>query len=293
MGMKYEIKNEDRTEKNAFYARIFSWVTLIGSFSLGVGIMLSELVYPEIEELSLCPLWYRIFLLASLIVSSIGAVGCAIFKKTDDVELKAIYKKETNRSFALTVIGIILMFVVAFSEEESKKYDLIITVGGAVCSIGFFSWIGSAIGVDRSREKYKYKELLSKMAKSKPFLSIEEKTPTKLEDIIALEEYLGEMIPTELLNFYRESDGDGDLMFSAKETLETTKLVHKNFSEFVPAVKDIMCFAGNGAGDYFCYAKFGDYFKSEVIYAFDHETLEIYPVARTLYDLIGGYYSCQ
>ncbi len=291
IGMKYEVKNSEKTERNALFARIFSLVTIVGSFCLGAAILMSELVYPEIEELSLCPLWYRIFLLASFVLSIVGAVGCAIFKKTDDYELITIYKKEQRRSFSLLVIGFVFMCA-AFLDEESEKLDFIITLGGAVASLGFFSWLGVAIGLDRSRRKELYADLITEFSKQKPFMSIEKKAPASLTDIIELEAYLGEAIPTELLKFYKETNGDGELMLSVEESLTTTKYIRENYSETVPSVNDIFCFAKGLNGDYFCYIKDGGYYKFDVIFVFETETLRIYPVARTLLDLIGGYYSC-
>lgn len=55
-------------------------LTLIGSINVGIGILLSELAYPNIDEFTSCPIGYQIYFYISIGVSLLGIVMSILFK---------------------------------------------------------------------------------------------------------------------------------------------------------------------------------------------------------------------
>ena len=47
-------------------ANIVFLLTLIGSIHVGIGILLNELAYPNIDELTSCPIGYQIYFYISI-----------------------------------------------------------------------------------------------------------------------------------------------------------------------------------------------------------------------------------
>lgn len=283
--------NRSNETKYALKARIFSAVTLVGSFGVAVALILSELMFAEIYELSECPLWYRIFLYVSLVVSFVGTVGCAVFKKTRDRELQRIYQKEQALSMTLMTIGLVMMLVAAFIEEESRYLDLVICVGGGVEAIGMFSFFGVAVGLARSKRKaHSYIELITELCDKNPFYDCKLAPPATEEELKRLERYLGDTVPVDLLRFYNEANGDGCLMLDVETAIKETERLRSEASENRPYLKEAFCFAKNDVGDYFCYVGIDGRIKSSVVYGITHDTFEIFPIVPSLTELIYGYY---
>lgn len=283
--------NRSDETKNAFKARVFSAVTLIGSFGVATALIMSELMFAEIYELSECPLWYRIFLYVSLAVSLVGTVGCAVYKKTRDYELQRIYQKEQALSMALMTIGLVMMLVAAFIEEESRYLDLVICVGGGVGAIGMFSFIGVAVGLARSKRKaHSYVELITELCEENPFYDCKLAPPASEEEIKRLERYLGDIVPVDLLRFYNEANGDGCLILDIETAIDETERLKSMASDDTPYLKEVFCFAKNEVGDYFCFVGIYGRITSGVVYGIMHDTFEILPVVPSITELIYGYY---
>lgn len=267
---------------------LFTIITVVGSIGVGTAIMLSEILYPEIEDLFECPPRYQNFLWISLALAIIGAIGCAVVKKTKDEKKIIRYKKEKKLSLLTFIVGMILSFSAAV-ETEHRVLDYIICIGGALASLGLFYYIGTAIALKRSIKKKVFTPMLKRFSFANP--SIELKNSAEAEDVLALETRLNIKIPNELNAFYQETDGDGDLMFSVKETLETTELTRKSFAEYNEKISQTLCFAGDGCGNYYCYIFQNAEEEKNPVYSFNHETLEISLVADTLLEFIYSYYN--
>lgn len=277
-----------KNKNGVIFPIISTAITLLSSACVGVALMFSEILYPEIEELSACPLWYRIFLLVSLGVAFVGMIFTAISKKTKNAKLILFYKKERRMEFILTIGGFWLL-IVAGLKEENRVGDIVLCLGGALCALGLFALLGTSIGLANSAKKNKYIDLICQFMKVNPIIKLTE--PAQMTDLLAFESEIGCMLPKELTDFYLETDGDGDLMFSVDEANKTTKLVREGFAEFNPLVENIVCFGGNGAGDYYCYlVREGNVIDGE-IYTFYHETNELSLSAESLPGLISLYYN--
>ncbi len=281
------MENTAKTKK--ILSIVFSIITIVGSIGVGIAIMLSEILYPEIEEFFECPPWYQNFMWISLALAVIGAIGCGIIKKTDDDKKIARYKKEKILSLIVFFIGIILCFSAAMEETEHRVLDYIICIGGALASLGLFYYIGMAIAYKRSKKKKVFTPMLNRLSYANPLIQL--KNPADEENVLLLETRLNKKIPNDLKIFYQETDGDGDLMFSIKETLETTELTRKSFSEYNEKISGALCFAGDGCGNYFCYLFNNAEAEDNLIYSFNHETLELTPVTDSLSEFIYSYYN--
>ncbi len=266
---------------------LFTIMTIIGALCIGIALILSETLYPEIEELENCPSWYINFLCISTIAATIGTLCCAIFKRANNCRELIFYRKTQKIEIALLLIGFMAMCT-ALSDNESRIGDIIICFGGAFAALGLFTFIETSLSIEASKKRTYFSRLLLKFASK--YKSFNPAPPTCREDIAAIESYIGCALPADLLQLYRETDGDGDLIFSAKETLHTTKLLRESFSELCNETQDLLAFAGDGAGNYFCYKQSSE--NKNLVYFFYHEEFAVIPAANRLSDLIIGYYNC-
>lgn len=266
---------------------VFMSVVCLGAAGVGACLVMSEVLYPQTDELWECPAWYQAVIYVSLAVAVGGIVGCAFTKNRRNTS-----KTECNIELALFWGGFVLDAVCAIIRTESRVLDIFIGIGGAISSVGFFCWIGSSTGqIKKLRDVYVdiYRDLITygqlyydKFPKSKP---------APLLDVIEVEKYFNTPLPAELVDFLLEFNGDGDLLFSANEIIDTTQSVRETFKAFGGADK-FCCFGGDGAGNYFCY-KISDNGRIEDggIYLWNHETNEATLVAATLPELIKKYYN--
>lgn len=277
---------KQKEKLRVIFGAVFSAMTTIGALCIGIAIILSETLYPEIEELENCPSWYVNFLWLSTAFATVGSLCCAIFKRADNCLKLIIYQRRQKIEIALLIIGFWAMCTTLFS-DESRIGDIILCCGGAFFAFGLFTFIGTSLSMEASKKRTYFSRLLLKFtAKYKSFTPT---SPTRPEDIAAIESYIGCALPTDLLQLYRETDGDGDLIFSAKETLYTTKLLRENFSELCDETQDLLAFAGDGAGNYFCYKQSSE--DKNTVYFFYHEEFSVIPATNRLSDLIIGYYN--
>ncbi len=120
---------------------IFMAIVFIGSLGVGICLVLSEFLYPDIENLYACPTWYQVVLYIFLAVAIGGLIGCAFTKNRQNTS-----RLECNIGVALFCVGFILMFVLALVRSEAHILNIFICIGGAICSIGFFCGTASLIG---------------------------------------------------------------------------------------------------------------------------------------------------
>lgn len=123
-------------------------LTLIGSINVGIGILLSELAYPNIDELTSCPIGYQIYFYISIGVSLLGIVMSILFKRKTKYTMIAIIIES-----AFIVLGFILLCC-ALSRIESYVLDVLICVGGLMVSIGLFTIVSSLIGRSRTMDEH-------------------------------------------------------------------------------------------------------------------------------------------
>lgn len=122
-------------------------LTLIGSINVGIGILLSELAYPNIDELTSCPIGYQIYFYISIGVSLLGIIMSILFKRKTKYTMIAIIIEAV-----FIVLGFILLCC-ALSRIESYVLDVLICVGGLMMSIGLFTIVSSLIGRCRTIKK--------------------------------------------------------------------------------------------------------------------------------------------
>lgn len=276
-------------KKNRALPILFMAVVLIGALGVGVCILLSELLFPDIDEFSGCPFWYRLTMYFSILVAVGGIVGCIFTKNQSNTRMSEFYIE-----LAFLGAGFFLCVFFALLRDESYRNNVLICVGGALCSVGLFCGIGTLIGLSKKPKTHFY-SMLTDLSKQ-VFGGLQLAPPASLSDVLDVENYFGNMLPYELVELLLECNGDGDLLFSCGEIIQTAKLLRNGPLAEIPEVyKDIdkLCFfGGNGCGDYFCYKILDDGTISDgEIFLWNHETGETAFAANTLSELICRYYN--
>lgn len=272
-----------KTKRSAVKAQMAMIITFIGALGVASCLIMSETLYPEIEELSACPQWYRAVMYASLAVVAIGLVFCAFTKNKSNTT-----EKEFSVEFTFLTIGAVCAGF-AFSSKEAYWIDVLSVTGAGVACMGFILGIGSAIGLSK-KPKGVYVAVLKK-ADTTAYREAARRGGAELDTIIGAENCLETAFPLELVSLYREFNGDGDLIFSVDEAVRTNIIVRTLMGECCPGVEDLVFFGGNGCGDYFCYDTSSGYGAMNVVYLWRHETLTVEPVALNMEALIRNYYA--
>lgn len=274
-------------EKQNFLSMIFMAIVLVGSIGIGVLILLSEILYAEILNFFACPMWYQIALYVLLFIIACGIVGCIFSRNKQNTT-----KIEVRIELAVFWIGFIFMLIFAFM-RDSRINDMLICVGGAICAVGFFCGIGGVIGtLKKSKRNFVFAEIYYDLCDDglvslKNFAG----SGASISKIKKVEKYFKTPLPDELSEFLFECDGDGELLFSAKEIIETARKMRSELGGSV-YVADKLCYIGSDAsGNYFCYRIGEDgIIDDQKIYSFNHETKELKFVAKSLTELIEKYY---
>lgn len=282
MNSKSSQINFEMIKRQNTLAIVSQVIVLVGALGVGVMLILSELLYPSIEEFSQCPVWYRVVMYVSLFVVTIGIVGCAFFKNRRNST-----KKEFHIELTIFLIGLFLCIVFALARNEAYWKDVVICIGGMLCSVGLFTGIGSLIGL--------LKKLNGKYAKIynvKNGMKCTLPRNATLSQITNVESYFKASLPAELVEFLLEFNGDGNLLLSAQDIIETNKSVRAKYDSIYGGINTLCFFGKNGLGDYFCYEINSDgSIQADKIYLWKHETNKAIEVAKTLPELIEKYYS--
>lgn len=276
---------KEREDENARWSFVFTLITVLGCAGVGAALMLSEILYADIEELSLCPSWYRVFLLLSIGLSLIGAIGCAICKRPKSGALYVKYKKEQNFYFAVFALGFLIMIISAFIEKETYFLDCAICFGGALCYFGLIAFLGCIIGFSFAERKTKFLKLLYALHTRYPEIIL--RPAARGESVFELRRVAESPLPLELIELYMQTDGDTELLFCADKAAFFTRRLREDFSDFNPEIANIICFAGDEDDNFFCY-KTND-LRSGIFYL-NFETLELTCVAHDMCQLISLYY---
>lgn len=278
----------EREERDRKWAFLFTLITVIGSAAVGAGLMLSEILFAEIEEFSECPQWYRAFFLLSLCLAVTGTLGCSVVKKPLSGKLFVKYLKEQYFYFGVMSVGFIIMVAAAFITPESFALDVTICFGGALCSFGLFAFIGASMGFLLSAKNNKYLKLLNKFRAKNGNIKLAEFAYQ--EFVCELEQELRVNLPAELIDFYLQSDGDGALLYCAAGALHVTEVVRQDDAPFNPEILSVLCIGDDGEGNCFCYKINDGAVTSDTIYVIERESLKLLPVAGDLTSLITLYY---
>jgi len=142
-----------------------------------------------------------------------------------------------------------------------------------------------------------YKTLLEELTSGHNWAKLAPPCPE--EEIQKAERYVGYAFPAELKALLRELDGDGWLILSAKEIVETVRINREVFPQFFDDPNEYdekidrhIFFAANGCGDHYCYRVLeGGEVDDSAIYIWEHETFEHHIVAKDIPDLICKYYN--
>ena len=125
--------------------------------------------------------------------------------------------------------------------------------------------------------------------------------PCSDREIEAAEKVIGYAFPQELRKLLGEINGDGWLLLSVDQMIETVQLNRTYFpecfdsrEEYEDRIDRHIFFAGNGCGDYYCYRVGEDGKPDEsAILIWEHELFETRYAAKDIADLIGKYYRSE
>ncbi len=107
-----------------------------------------------------------------------------------------------------------------------------------------------------------------------------------------VENEIGCVFPSELQSLLLETNGDGHLIFSTDEILETNTCIRTMMSECYEGLEKLLFFAGNGCGDDYCYKILSSgQTDPSAIYIWMHEDNELAPVAHSLSEMIDKYFN--
>ncbi|MGN1053201.1 MAG: SMI1/KNR4 family protein [Candidatus Scatosoma sp.] len=272
-------------KKQKMLALLCTSVVFIGAATIGVLLILSEVLYYKIEQFSLLPLWYRITMYASLFTVLGGLIGCGFTKNRLNT---------TNNELTINVVLFLFGFAVSFFfglwRTEAYWKDVLICIGGAISSVGLFCGITSLIGLSK-KSKSGFALLLKSYARERKTSSLH-LSPARLTEIIEVENYFNTMLPAELVDFLSEFNGDGEFLYPTNQIIEVTKLFRENFKDSERNARDL-CFIGqDGEGNHFCYKILEDgTISDDLIYCWVLKSDALIPVADTLRELIYKYYS--
>lgn len=132
--------------KKYIMSKISFLITFLGSLGLGINIILSELLYPNIDDFFDTPKWYQIFMYISLVIIVIGLILSIIFRNKGNINSKEII-------IEIIIMGIgFVMMLFTLSGNETYVKDLIFVFGGALNGIGTILMISTLIG--KSKKDY-------------------------------------------------------------------------------------------------------------------------------------------
>lgn len=268
---KYQILN--------LLAGLFSFPIFVGAATVGVMLILSETLFYEIEAFSLLPLWYKLVMLAGFLAALAGLVGCLFTKNRLNTT-----RSEIKLNICLFAAGFVLALIFALLPTEARWTAVMIGIGGAVGTVGFFSGIASLIGFMK-KPKSQYAELFHTYAgdRKTPYYKL---LPASLSDIIAAESYFGTPLPNDLVNFLSEFDGDGEFLYSTRQIIEVAQRLRGN-----PSYQGLCVIGQDGDGSYLCYKILGDGSIGDECIYLCRNAEEIVPVADNLRELIYKYYN--
>ena len=134
----------------------------------------------------------------------------------------------------------------------------------------------------------KWRELYSDlMVKHK---SIKINPPANREQISTVEETLGNKLPTGLKELLLEMNGDGWLMFSTEQMIETNMMA-RGLDGFMP-LDCLLFFAGNGCGDYYGFPITLEHgVRDDNVFMWEHENDNRVWKANNLEDTIRKYFN--
>lgn len=131
---KVTIDRFTQYKKQKTLALIFTTVVFVGAAAVGVLLVLSEVLYGQIEEFALLPLGYRITMYVSLILVFGGLIGCGFTKNRQNTT-----QTELTINIAMFFIGFTLSLFFALCRAEGYWNNVFICIGGAISSVAFFS----------------------------------------------------------------------------------------------------------------------------------------------------------
>ncbi|MGM9970036.1 MAG: DUF4375 domain-containing protein [Anaeroplasma sp.] len=120
-------------------------ITLIGGCGVGINIILSEILYQHIDELTKTPICYQVFVYISIFVTIVGIILSAIYRNKSNTK-----KIEERIEVPLMIIGFILMIGLALTKHKLYILDILICVGSLLFIVGFSCFISTKIGLHRN-----------------------------------------------------------------------------------------------------------------------------------------------
>jgi len=134
----------------------------------------------------------------------------------------------------------------------------------------------------------KWNEMYKALADKHEYIKLN--PPATLEQIANVENTLGNKLPADIKELLLEMNGDGWLIFSTEQVIETNLLVRK-LNCFMP-VDCLLFFGGNGCGDYYGYPiTCEDGVREDRVFMWEHEDDSRIWKAANLEDTIRKYYN--
>lgn len=218
-------------------ASVLSYLTtLLGAIGVGVNIVLSEILYRNIDDFFDTPPWYRWFMYASLLLCGVGIVCSILFRDRSNTS-----RVEAWIAAAFLIVGIVLIIGIVLFFEESFAMDVLVCVGGLFFVLGFFGLISTEIGLHRSPRRG---------------------TSETSEQIHAKTE-VNDLVVSVIMHLHEKSEWGAHMERLTEE--ERTAIVVRTFMDEVL----------NGGFEQFLYNSSGAYF-SELIDAFERVGAEKY-----------------
>ena len=130
--------------KNKLY--IISFIlTFIGGSIFGICIVLSEILYPNIDEFVNTPFEYQICFFISIFIAFVGIIMSIFFRNKANTKII-----ERIIEIPLLFIGSFLMFGFALARTESYFKDVLICIGGFLFFVSLFCIISTEIGLHKN-----------------------------------------------------------------------------------------------------------------------------------------------
>jgi hypothetical protein len=133
-----------------------------------------------------------------------------------------------------------------------------------------------------------WKALIEKLAKNNPHAK--PNPPATEQQINQAERKLNAKIPDDLKNFWRQLNGDDNLVFSTDQIIETNLSV-RELGFYMP-LNCLLFFGANGCGDYYGFPiTRDDGVRDDNIFIWEHETDNRVWKANSLEETIKKYYN--
>ncbi len=116
-------------------------ITFISSLFLAINVILSEVLFSEINEFSLFPTYYKVLFILSLILIATSLISSSIFRNKENTKILDLYIEIPS-----IVVGIVLLSCALIRTENYIK-TILVYIGLILFVSGFNCLFSSLIGL--------------------------------------------------------------------------------------------------------------------------------------------------